>query len=217
MEQYESKMRYLEPETKDQRVLYIRTSPDEGFDVTNFKLLEYPVSVTDARPTKANFSLDTHGFAFRDDPEGGSDEMLAILRSGDRNVVAEKYYPHVEQLVKQETGASKVIIFDHTIRRRDTSLRTSDNPDGREQPASIASFFPYPPRYSVADSPSNCTATGPLRSVSRACYGLNPIASCLSPGFYIGHTRALFVESSNILVPEERPIPSSNAVAKSSS
>ena len=46
----------------------------------------------------------------------------------------ERYYEHLENLIKKHTGASRVVVFDHTMRRRDPSL-AGKNPDGREQPA----------------------------------------------------------------------------------
>jgi len=46
------------------------------------------------------------------------------------------YYPETEALLKQQTGAVKVVIFDHTIR--------VDDP-GRK-PVACASRCPLPPR-----------------------------------------------------------------------
>ncbi|POS71307.1 hypothetical protein DHEL01_v210297 [Diaporthe helianthi] len=62
--------------------------------------------------------LDTHGFAFQRDP-GVTDDLSGVLRNNDSDRIPLEYFPLVESLVKQKTGASKVVVFDHTVRRRE--------------------------------------------------------------------------------------------------
>lgn len=110
---------------------FYRSQPDEGFESCNFSYNAEKVQVQDARPTKNQFSLDTHGFAHADDPEG--EAFVEQLRNNEEGA-KERYYEHLENLIKKHTGASRVVVFDHTMRRRDPSL-AGKNPDGREQPA----------------------------------------------------------------------------------
>ncbi|OTA66119.1 hypothetical protein K449DRAFT_325987 [Hypoxylon sp. EC38] len=133
---YESRMSFLQPWSEEKGNPYVRGAPAEGFDTLNYSNQEYPVKITDARPNKYGFDIETHGFAYHDDPYI-TQEILELLRINDKPKVAKEYYPLVEALVKEKTGATRVVIFDHTLRRRDPSLTKSDNPNGREQPASL--------------------------------------------------------------------------------
>lgn len=68
------------------------------------------VQIRDGRPLADGLSLDTHGFAFR---------KLSAPRIDFENndQVKALYFPQVEALVKEATGASRVLIFDHTVRK----------------------------------------------------------------------------------------------------
>ena len=75
------------------------------------------MTVRDGRPLKGSFDLEKHGFEFVDHPTKTTDffnpEQLADI-----------YYPEVEELIKEQTGASRVLIFDHTLRSGDEDTRT---------------------------------------------------------------------------------------------
>ena len=60
------------------------------------------------------FSLDQHGFALIERPTAVSD-------FADQSVIRGDYYAEVEELVKEETGACRVDIIDHTIRSSETT------------------------------------------------------------------------------------------------
>ncbi|GIK07522.1 hypothetical protein Aspvir_003188 [Aspergillus viridinutans] len=137
MATYTSVMRFIEPWSQNKGIPFIRTNAPPGYDYMNFEWVDCPVQITDARPTKDSFTLDQHGFAYRDDPEGATPEILQLLRDNDVEKVRKVYYSHIEQLVKRETGASRVIIFDHTSRKRRPELGTYENPTGKEQPATM--------------------------------------------------------------------------------
>lgn len=134
---YSTSMRFIEPWTKRGEVPFIRTNAPPGYEYMNFKWVEHDVNVTDARSMKQEFQLDQHGFAYCDDPEGGSPEMLQLLRDNNADEVKAQYYPHIEKLIQQVTGASRVVIFDHTSRRRRPEMGTYENPTGKEQPATM--------------------------------------------------------------------------------
>ena len=141
-ERVPTKMTFLEPwDTASKGNPYYRSAPADGFPSTNFSWVDHDVVVTDARPDKASFSLDTHSFRYIDDPKELGGELIDAIRTGDRAAVERLYYPRVEEMVKREIeGAERVIIFDHTLRKRRPALKANENPDGKEQPATIVSF-----------------------------------------------------------------------------
>ena len=77
---------------------------------------KHKTKLRDGRPLAGSFNLEEHGFEFVDHPTKTADffnpEQLADI-----------YYPEVEQLVKERTGASRVLIFDHTLRSGDENTR----------------------------------------------------------------------------------------------
>lgn len=75
------------------------------------------VVVQDIRGREDQFSLDKNGFQiFRHE----SQEKVFT----DDDHIKSVYYPETEQLLKDATGASRIFIFDHTIRRAPSDNRT---------------------------------------------------------------------------------------------
>jgi hypothetical protein len=67
------------------------------------------VFIQDGRPEAARFSIDREGFALASHATKTGDLYdEASLRA--------RYYPESQELLRTETGAAKVLIFDHTIR-----------------------------------------------------------------------------------------------------
>ncbi|PGH15359.1 hypothetical protein AJ80_05543 [Polytolypa hystricis UAMH7299] len=137
MATYTSVMRFIGPGLKENELPFIRTNPAPEYKYMNFEWVDRDVQITDARPQRGEFSLDSHGFAYRDDPEGATPAMLQLLRDNNAEQIKKVYYPHIEQLIKEETGASRVVIFDHTSRKRRPELGMYENPTGKEQPATM--------------------------------------------------------------------------------
>jgi len=65
--------------------------------------------IYDARPVAGSLSLDREGFAL-------TRHDTAVADFYDEKQVREIYYPEIERLVAEATGAEKVLVFDHTIR-----------------------------------------------------------------------------------------------------
>lgn len=145
---------------------FYRSAPAPGFQVVYFKLFYAEVTITDARPLRDTFSLDRSGFVYLDDSEGLSDELLDALSGGANDLVQQLYYPRVEALVKRETGASRVIIFDHTMRKRDPTRDKTDNTTEKEQPATAVHHLLAHVRNNVYRS-TLTHQTGTLRPDSR--------------------------------------------------
>ncbi|CAI6334288.1 unnamed protein product [Periconia digitata] len=131
-----SQMSYLEPWSSKEEGPYVRGKVEDDHPRTNFTNQTYDVEIHNARPEMESFTLDTHGFAFQRD-DGIEVAIADAIRNKDKDLIEEKYYTKVKDLVMRHTGASKVIIFDHTYRRRDASLQPNENPNGREQPATL--------------------------------------------------------------------------------
>ena len=136
---YTSQMSYLEPWDESRGEPFFRSAPDEGFATTNLTWVDHGVLVTDARPTIDSFSLDKQGFAFYKAEEALNSELLDALRSNNKAAIQKLYYPQIESLVKKNIGASRVIIFDSTVRKKQLDMSPAENPDGQEQPATVVS------------------------------------------------------------------------------
>lgn len=76
----------------------------------------YTVTMHNGRPQAGEFALDTHGFRFV-----GHDTRVRDFF--DPEEVRTRYYAEMEALVKAETGASRVVVFDHTLRTADDAFR----------------------------------------------------------------------------------------------
>lgn len=80
---------------------------------TSFKLIDRKRFVEDLRGQEPKFSVDTSGFAVYKHPAQEKDFT-------DDRKVREGYYAEVEAVLRKKLpGVKKVVIFDHTIRRRD--------------------------------------------------------------------------------------------------
>lgn len=135
-------MSFLQPWQFKEESPYVRGKVEESFPSTNFKNQEYSVRIHDARERLDEFDLDIHGFAWHTD-DGVSQEIVEAIREKNKALIEDKYYPQVERLVKKKTGASKIIIFDHTYRKKDPALAKDANPTGREQPATLVHCDQY--------------------------------------------------------------------------
>ena len=77
---------------------------------------KHKMTIYDGRPLIDSFHLERHGFEFVDHPTKMTDFF-------NQEQLANVYYPEVETLIKQRTGASRVLIFDHTLRSGDQATR----------------------------------------------------------------------------------------------
>jgi hypothetical protein len=89
--------------------------PPDGVAKTNIVGEPHTVPIFDMRPIADGLSLDVQGFALVDAPTSVRDFY-------DEAELRDVYYREAEELVKQATGASRVVVFDHTIRRREQGV-----------------------------------------------------------------------------------------------
>ncbi len=74
------------------------------------------VTLHNGRPQADAFKLDRNGFRFvRHDTK--------VADFYDEAAIKRVYYPEMEALVKAESGAKRVVVFDHTLRTADKGMR----------------------------------------------------------------------------------------------
>jgi hypothetical protein len=74
------------------------------------------VTMHNGRLAPNGFALERNGFRFRPHDTQMRDFF-------DEDEIARVYYPEMEKLIKEETGASRVVVFDHTLRTADDEMR----------------------------------------------------------------------------------------------
>ena len=83
---------------------------------TNIKPDKRRVTIEDGRPYADSFALERNGFRFLRHPTAMRDFF-------DEAAVRSLYYREMEELVKRESGAARVVVFDHTLRTADDAAR----------------------------------------------------------------------------------------------
>jgi hypothetical protein len=96
--------------------------PPPGVPVRSGQYVAQTVPVRDARPIADTLTLDRNGFELHVRP-------TAVTSFADDAIIRAAYYPEVEQLVKDVTGAIRVLVFDHNVR-----LGATDRPAGIREP-----------------------------------------------------------------------------------
>jgi hypothetical protein len=81
---------------------------------------QHEVGIRNGRPLRDSFRLDTHGFVFADHPTA----MHDFTDEAERKRV---YDREVAELIKKHSGASDVLVFDHTIRIGDEQAMKAIN------------------------------------------------------------------------------------------
>jgi len=104
----EAELNYLTPTTERPR--NYASNPPPGVPRSNTTAEPHTLPIHDLRPVAVAASLDEQGFAVvtrRSDVHDFHDE----------DEIRRIYYPETEALVKRATGADRVLIFDHVLRR----------------------------------------------------------------------------------------------------
>jgi hypothetical protein len=76
------------------------------------------VTIHNGRPHAGDFVLEREGFRFVRHDTGVKDFY-------DEAEIKRVYYPEMEALIKAQSGARRVVVFDHTLRTADDELRES--------------------------------------------------------------------------------------------
>ena len=104
-----AELNYLAPTAGKPRTYAFDPPPGESKS-TNLPE-PHRVPIFDGRPIAPGFSLDREGFALVKHP--------TIVRNFyDENEIRRVYYPAAEAFLRATLGADRVVLFDHTVRRR---------------------------------------------------------------------------------------------------
>jgi hypothetical protein len=76
---------------------------------------DFKVRIHDTRPMMGELSLDRQAFIL-------THHDTAVRDFYDEQEVRSRYHAEVEALIKRETGAAKVVVFDHTVRTADRAV-----------------------------------------------------------------------------------------------
>ncbi|TFK23979.1 hypothetical protein FA15DRAFT_756826 [Coprinopsis marcescibilis] len=98
--------------------------PETGDRKRNFSRQGRPCNIENVRGKLEQFTLDAAGFQFFNRPAAHS-------KFEDDKDIVDDYYPESVEFIKEVTGAVKVVIFDHTIRRRRPGI-IDDGPTKRQ-------------------------------------------------------------------------------------
>ena len=101
--------------------------PPEGVPATNIKPYAQTVKLVNARTLAASLGADVQGFQI-------VSHHTAVRDFWDEAQTLALGHPEVADLVKAVTGASRVVVFDHTLRRRDVGV-ADRTPGHARQPA----------------------------------------------------------------------------------
>jgi hypothetical protein len=96
--------------------IFTQTAVPGSLDIRGGQQDPRRVTIRNGRPYAARFVLEQDGFRF----------VPHDTKVGDffnEEEVRRVYYPEMEALVKAESGASRVVVFDHTLRTADDDLR----------------------------------------------------------------------------------------------
>jgi hypothetical protein len=142
----EAQLNYLVP--MSERPRNYAMEPPPGVPRSNTKHEAHTVAIRDARPIFGRVSLDGEGFGFLE-------HRSAVLSFANEDEIRAVYYPEAEALVKEATGADRVFIFDHTLRRRvpgaedrrdvgprQPALRVHIDHTAKSGPQRVRDFFP---------------------------------------------------------------------------
>jgi len=127
-----STLNYFTPPTDGTKpYAHINADPATGIRKRNWEFSVITKNIENVRGSEDQYTLDSAGFQFFKAPT-----QLSADEFENEQTVQGTYYDEQAELVKKLTGASKVVIFDHTI-RRNLPGRLDDSPDSRTPVATV--------------------------------------------------------------------------------
>jgi hypothetical protein len=95
--------------------------PVTGEQATNWTRDPHEQQIEDVRGQEQSYTLDEAGFSYHVGPTA-----LGANDFDSDEIIRERYYPESIEYLKKVTGASKVVLFDHTIRRNRPNVIDTD-------------------------------------------------------------------------------------------
>ena len=114
--------------------------PPPGTPLRTGRNIELQVPIRNARPLIDQLSLDREGFVLLH-------HQTAVNNFYDEDQIRSVYYPECERVIKEATGAARVVAFDHIVRNaamsaKDKTIKSRPNactmitPPGRRRSGS---------------------------------------------------------------------------------
>jgi hypothetical protein len=103
-----------------QKPVYYAYEPPAGIPKVTGDFVARTVPISNAREVINDLSLDRQGFEL-------THQETAVLDFYDQDEVKRTYYPEIELLLTEATGAEKVVIFDHQVRNLPMAQRGEKN------------------------------------------------------------------------------------------
>ena len=126
LERVQAPLSYLaDPNERPVTYLY---EPPEGVPARSGKTVREPMTILNGRPVRKQLTLDGQGFEL-------VHHETAVRNFYDDAEVKAIYYPEVERLVKEATGARRVVVFDHNIRN---GTKLTERKPGVREPVKFA-------------------------------------------------------------------------------
>lgn len=114
LERIEAPMNYV-VDSGEKPVSYMY-EPPPGVPSQSGKIVKTTIGIINGRPVADQLTLDEQGFML-------THHETAVHNFYDDDEVRRVYYPEVERLVKEKTGAVRVIVFDHNVRNGSKEAR----------------------------------------------------------------------------------------------
>jgi hypothetical protein len=102
--------------------------PPEGVPMRSGKNVKESMTILNGRPVASQLTLDGQGFEL-------VDHDTAVRNFYDDAEVKGSYYPEIERLVKEATGAKRVVVFDHNVRN---GAKVTERRPGIREPVKFA-------------------------------------------------------------------------------
>ena len=122
----EASLNYL-VDTEEKPVNYMY-QPPPGTPQRTGRYAPHTMPIHNGRAIREQLSLDQQGFVLKR-------HEIEVVNLYDEKEVQTVYYPEVERLVKEVTGAAKVLVFDHNVRCAPMAKRGEN---GAREPVMVA-------------------------------------------------------------------------------
>ncbi|EIN08115.1 hypothetical protein PUNSTDRAFT_135628 [Punctularia strigosozonata HHB-11173 SS5] len=123
-------LKYLRRPTHNDRLhLYVTKPPGPDERASNFEYEDHDVQIENLCGKESEVTLDNHGSQFFRHPAKHREFRV-------NEDTQKEYYLESEHLIKELTDASRVVFFDHTVRRRNPAANGRD-PQNRQPAAAV--------------------------------------------------------------------------------
>ncbi|KAI4132174.1 MAG: hypothetical protein LQ338_000840 [Usnochroma carphineum] len=105
-------LNFYQPPADNSKPFNYVEEPPSGQPQRNFGDHPHPITIRDVRGKESSFNINTHAFAAIQNISSAASRQTF----SDDAAIKCIYYPEVENLLLEHTGAKRILLFDHTIR-----------------------------------------------------------------------------------------------------